>query len=58
MKLFELVGLFTFIFFVTNCLQFEKARKICAETNYESQGCEVHKKIYENSKKRLKITFE
>lgn len=45
MKLFELVGLFAFILFVANALQFEKDRKRCEKVNYEATGCSIHKTL-------------
>lgn len=58
MKLFELVGLFAFILFVTNCIQYDKDRVRCEKANYEASGCSVFKKVNEASKKKLKVTFE
>jgi hypothetical protein len=55
MKLFELVGLFLFISFVANCLQFESKRKECEKTEYKASGCEIHKDL---KQKKLKISFE
>jgi hypothetical protein len=58
MKLFELVGLFAFIMFVTNCIQFDKDRKRCEKVNYEASGCSIHKVIKEQEAKRLRITYK
>lgn len=51
MKLFELVTLFAFIAFVTNCIQFDKDRARCEKVGYEASGCSIHKKIADAEKK-------
>ena len=54
MKLYDF-GLVLFVLFVVNCLQFEKARKICEENHYESKGCKVHKDL---KYKKLQISYK